>query len=87
MDELIGKLKSSIPVTRHPPTDDSPNPANGNTGTKKASASVLFVAAAKEERSTKTHFGSPQIDLEAHLLKVSLFFLKKKGRETQHLLV
>ncbi len=67
MDELIGKLKSSIPVTHHPPihpstdppTDDSPNPANGNTGTKLQLVSCLLLLQKRKE--AKTHFGSPQM--------------------------
>jgi hypothetical protein len=46
----------------------------------------LFVAAAKEERS-KNPLWLTTDDLQAHLLKVSFFPLRKKGSENQHLLV
>jgi len=59
VDELIGKFKSSIPVTHHPPTHDSPNPANGNTGTKLQLVSCLLLLQKRKE--AKTHFGSPQM--------------------------
>jgi hypothetical protein len=47
----------------------------------------LVVAAAKEERSKKNPLWLTTDDLQAHLLKVSFFPLRKKGRENQHLLV
>jgi hypothetical protein len=43
----------------HPPTHDSPNPANGNTGTKLQLVSCLLLLQKRKE--AKTHFGSPQM--------------------------